>query len=202
MSFFPETIARALAGGKVEAANLVLFDFTSQPVRLWQGNGPLVTNDGNEWLAIGNFGEMDGIEQAVNGEAPEATFTLSGIDADIMRLARDEFAAEVRGRQVRVYLQFFGVDDPDDPDNQRCLDNPYPIWSGRMLRPSFDFDSGDAQNPASRSVSVSAESLFSLRSRPRWATYTDRDQQHRFDGDKGFQFVGTLANKVVTWPDY
>lgn len=198
MGLFPETIARGLAGGKVECANLVRFDFASETMRLWRDPGILETRDGAKWQGIGRMGAMTGIEQAVNGEAPVASFTLSGIDADIMRLARDEFEAEVRGRMVRVYIQFFGVDDPDDPGNQRCLDLPYPIWGARMLQPTFAMnrDSGE------RSVTITAESLFSLRSRPRHAMYTDRDQQHRFPGDKGFEFVGTLNDKVLTWPDF
>ncbi|MEP9402031.1 hypothetical protein [Sphingomonas sp. VNH70] len=198
MSLFPETIARALAGGHVQAANLVRFDFTSETMRLWRDPGLLRTNDGAIWRGIGQFGSMSGIEQAVNGEAPEASFTLSGIDADIMRLARDEFEAEVRGRMVRVYVQFFGVDDPDDPDNQRVLDMPYPIWGARMLQPTFAMD----RESGERSVTITAESLFALRSRPRHAMYTDRDQQHRFEGDRGFEFVGGLVNKVLAWPDY
>lgn len=197
MSLFPETIARALGGGKVEAGPLVRFDFASETMRLWTGGGTLVTNDGSSWKSIGTLGSMSGIEQAVNGEAPEASFTLSGIDADILRLSRDEFETEARGRIARVLIQFFGVDDPDDPGNQRPLDNPYPIWAGRMLVPTFGFTS-----EGERSVTISAESLFSLRSRPRHAMYTDRDQQHRFDGDRGFEFVGGLVNKVLTWPDY
>lgn len=197
MSLFPDTIAAALGGGRVECAFLVRFDFTTTPMRLWRGNGMLKTNDGAQWQGIGNFGSMSGIEQAVNGEAPEMTFVLSAIDADIMRLARDEFEAEVKGRLVYVLMQFFGVDDPDDPDNQRPLDNPYPVACGRCLKPSFSLtEEGD------RSVTISAESLFSLRSRPNWAMYTDADQQRRFPGDKGFEFVGSLVNKVVTWPDY
>lgn len=197
MSLFPETIAAALAGSKVECAFLVLFDFTSQPMRLWKGEGMLRTNDGARWAGIGNLGSMSGIEQAVNGEAPEMTFVLSGIDADIMRLAKDEFQAEVKGRLVYVLIQFFGVDDPADPDNQRPLDNPYPVCCGRCLAPTFTFnDSGE------RSVSLSAESLFSLRSRPAYAMYTDSDQQLRFPGDEGFAFVGSLVNAVVTWPDF
>lgn len=205
MSLFPETIALALAGGKVEAANLVEFDFATDAVRLWQGNGLLATNDGEAWFATGGFGDMDGIEQAINGEAPQATFTLSGVDAEVMRLSRDEFVAEARGRLVRVYVQFFGVDDPEDPDNQRPLDLPYPLWAGRMLQPTFAFDAGDETAPASRTVSISAESLFSLRSRPRWSMYTDADQQHRYpgQGDRGFEFVGGLTEaSTLTWPDY
>jgi hypothetical protein len=202
MTLFPETIKTALAGRKVQCANLVLFDFATDAVRLWKGNGMLVTNDGEAWFATGSFGDMDGIEQAINGEAPQATFTLSGIDAEIMHTARDEFASEAKGRMARVYLQFFGQDDPDDPENQRPLDLPFPVWGGRMLQPQFALAEGDDGSPAARSVTISCESLFSLRGRPRWAMHTDADQQHRFPGDQGVQFVASLVRKVTTWPDF
>lgn len=199
MSLFPETIAADLAGKKVQATFLLWFDFTTQPMRLWiGGEGRLKTNDGERWDGLGKVGAVTGIEQAVNGTAPEMTFTLSGVDSQILRLARAEYDAEVKGRFVYVLVQFFGVDDPADPDNQRPLDLPYPIACGRCLRPEFNFD----QSSGARSVSVKAESLFSLRSRPRYAMYTDADQQRRFAGDRGFEFVGTLINKVVTWPDF
>lgn len=197
MGLFPETIAHALSGGRVDVAWLVRFDFTSETMRLWNGNGQLETVDGAVWEGIGQLGGVSGIEQAVNGEAPQATFTLSGIDADIMRLARDEFEAQVKGRLVYVLIQFFGVDDEDDPDNQRPLDAPYSLWCGRILSPTFTLDAN-----GERSVSIAAESLFSLRSRPNYAMYTDADQRRRFPGDRGFEFVGSLINKVVTWPDY
>lgn len=197
MSLFPETIAAKLAGAKVEGTPLVRFEFASETIRLWLGNGELVTKDGATWQALGQLGAVSGIEQAVNGEAPQATFSLSGVDANIMRLARDEFKAEVFGRRVVVALQFFGVEDAADPDNQRPLDLPYAIWAGRCLAPTFTFSpSGE------RSIAIAAESLFSLRTRPRHAMYTDRDQQRRFPGDRGFEFAPTLVSKVVTWPDY
>lgn len=197
MGLFPETISHALGGGKVESAFLVRFDFTSETIYLWNGNGLLDTRDGNKWQGLGNLGALSGIEQAINGEAPQATFTLSGIDAQIVRLARDEFEAEVLNRQVYVLIQFFGVDDPEDPGNQRLLDSPFPVWSGKCLSPTFTMS-----NDGKRSIDIDAESLFSLRSRPQWAMYTDADQQRRYPGDEGFEFVGSLVNKVVTWPDY
>lgn len=197
MSLFPETIALALAGGRVECAWLIQFAFTSEPVRVWTGFGTLETSDGQRWSGLGTLGSVSGIEQAVNGQAPRASFTLSGVDAQIVRLARDEYEAEVKGRVVTVLIQFFGVDDPEDPDNQRVLDAPYPLWSGRCLTPTFTISA-----EGERSVSIEAESLFSLRSRPQYAMYTDADQQHRFPGDRGFEFVGSLVNKTVTWPDY
>jgi len=197
MGYFPETIAAALGGAKVECAYLVAFEFASETMRLWRGNGVLDTSDGNKWMGIGQLGEISGIEQATNGEAPEAKFTLSGIDADILRLARDEFAAEVLGRRAVVYIQFFGEPDASNPANQRVLDLPFAVWSGRMLSPTITIDpSGE------RSIAVPAESLFSLRGRPRYAMNTDRDQDLRFPGDQGFAFAASLVNKVLTWPDY
>lgn len=191
MSFFPETIADALAGRKPKSANLVLFDFLGEPVRLWTGNGVLENVGGADWKGIGGLGAMSGLEQAVNGEAPDASFILSGIDAQIMRLARDEFEAKAKDRKVTVYLQFFGADD-DQP-----LDAPYPIWAGRMHAPLFKISADGA-----REITLTAESLFTLRSRPNFAMNTDRDQDRRFAGDRGFEFVATLVNKVVTWPDF
>ena len=33
--------------------------------------------------------------------------------------------------------------------------------------------------------------------------YTDADQNARFPGDRGFEFVGLLAGGITTtWPDY
>lgn len=197
MGLFPETIAASLGGAKVQAAALVLFDFTSKTMRLWRGEGSLNTRDGHAWAGLGALGNVTGIEQAVNGEAPEAVFTLSGVDQEVVTKARDELKTEVLGRRSFVYLQFFGEPDADDPDNQRTLDLPYPIWCGRMLTPAFTYG-----QDGERSIAISAESMFSLRSRPRHALYTDRDQQRRFLGDRGFEFVGNLVSKVVTWPDY
>lgn len=197
MALFPDTIAASLAGHKVEAAWLIRFDFASSTMRLWTGTGTLYTVDGEAWLGAGELVSVSGIEQAVNGQAPQATFTMSAIDSEMMRLARDEYEAEVKGRTATVLVQFFGTDLVDDPDNQRVLDAPYPVWSGRMLAPNFNFD-----QEGKRSVSVEAESLFSLRSRPQYSMYTDADQQHRYPGDKGFEFVGSLVDKTVTWPDY
>ena len=58
MGLFPETIALALAGGKVQCANLVRLDFATDAVCLWKGNGLLVTNDGESWFGTGSFGDI------------------------------------------------------------------------------------------------------------------------------------------------
>lgn len=198
MSLLPDTLKALLARQAVQVALLATFEFTSTTVRLWSGNGVLQTLDGESWNGIGSWGAVDGIEQAMNGEAPEATFTLLGTDAEIAALVREEFADEVAQRPVRLHLQFFGQDDPADPGNQRVLDDPWTFWSARCFVPVFilDEDSGE------ESIAITAEGLFARRSRPRYAMYTDADQQARHAGDKGFQFVSELVKQELTWPDY
>jgi len=193
MSLFPETIKAALGGRTVRASFLVHLDFTSEPMRIWTGSGK-ITAGGFDWYGLGQLGAISGLEQAVNGEAPETSFVLSGINSEIMALARDEWTGEGRDRLVRVLIQFHNMED-DRP--LELFDAPYSIWAGRMQTPKFEL-----QGPTTRRITVSAESLFTMRARPAFSQYTDADQQARFAGDLGFEFVPGLFNKVVTWPDF
>lgn len=189
MSLFPETVKAYLAGSRVRIAWLVKLDFTSAPAYVWNGNG-MLTAGGQEWAGLGALGLLSGIEQSINGEAPEATIGLSAVDEEIMTLALEEFETEALNRRIIAYIQFFNEND-DIP-----LDNPYPVWSAKMILPTF---SEDLQK---WDINIAAESLFSYRSRPNYGMLTDRDQEKRFPGDRGFSFVNGLRRKVVKWPDF
>lgn len=193
MSIFPETVAAHLAGRTVRASFLVLLDFVTTPKRIWTGAGKLTTG-GHDWFGLGELGSITGLEQAVNGEAPETSFKLSGINSEIMNLARNEWEDEAKDRLIKVFIQFHNYED-DRP--LELFDEPFAVWAGRMQTPVFEM-----QGPITRSITVAAESLFSLRSRPSFSQYTDADQRARFAGDEGFEFVPTLLNKTVTWPDF
>lgn len=194
MSFFPETIAAILAGRTVKMPYLVLFDFDGEPMRVWSGFGTITTAGALDWSGLGEMGSIQGLEQAINGEAPESTFVLSGVDANIVRLTREEFQEKAADRLARVYVQFTNAED-DQP--LELFDAPFALWSGQMKTARFELQSNGL-----RRITVGCESRFSLRSRPNSSQYTDRDQQKRFPGDRGFEFVPTLRNKVVTWPDF
>ena len=193
MSFFPETIAAHLGGRTVRASFLVLFDFATVPWRVWTGAGKLNTA-GHDWFGTGIFGSVTGLEQAVNGEAPETTFSISGIPSRVLTLAKTEFGDEARNRLAKVYIQFH---NEHNDQRRELFDQPFAIWAGRMQTPRFTM-----QGASKRKLEVTAESLNALRSRPAYSQYTDADQQARFPGDLGFQFVVGLVNKVVTWPDF
>jgi hypothetical protein len=189
MSFFTETIAASLQGRVVRAAYLVKLDFTSGPMYVWNGNGPLET-PGITWNGLGDLGTLEGLEQAIAGQAPEARIGLSGLNTELLSLALEDFETEVKNRSAIVYMQFF------EEATEKPLDEPYAIWAGKMLTPEFTMEETSAD------IILACESIFLLRSRPNFAMYTDRDQNRRFEDDKGFEFVTGLKAKVVTWPDF
>lgn len=188
MSYFPQTVATALAGSVVRAATLVHFAFVTKPMRLWLGHGLLMAG-GQAWSGLGELGSISGIESALGGTAPQVTFGLSGVDPNLVSAALAS-AAEVKNRDATIYLQFFD-------EAMQTLDNPYAIWAG-----SLDMMTIKADGPGQRTVEVTAETLFARRAIPPFGYLTDRDQQRLFPGDRGLEQVPAMANKSVVWPAF
>lgn len=182
-----ETLAAAAAGERVGAAHLVLFDFEAEPFRAWTGAG-ILRAAGEEWRGLGEMGRIAALPLGINDSAGQATFALSGVDADMVRLARSE-ADKVANRDVTVWLQFLSAP-------QRPLDDPVFIGSWTMDAPRFQFS-----GPHDRTISVGARSVFDDRKKTGFARYTDRDQQQRFPGDRMLEFVSQITvGYTVFWP--
>lgn len=194
MGFFPETVGAKLAGRTVAASLLVHMEFAETPRRWWLGFGPLEAG-GHTWLGTGEMIAIDGLEQPIGTVAPKTTFQLSGIDAQLVLLAR-QASDRVKDRRCTVYIQFFDI-APSDASVQAwsTLDDPFAIWSGRMDQMSYT-----AQGPAQRGISLTAESLWTNRRKPAYGYWTDRDQNARFPGDRGLEQVVNLVSKTIRWP--
>lgn len=193
MGFFPQTVAAKLAGREVAAALLCFMDFRDTPRRWWMGFGDLNAG-GQIWQGIGSMIQIDGLEQAMGTNAPRSTFTLSGVDAEIVRLAR-QASARVKDRPCQVYIQFFEIAPGGDKMPWAPLDAPYAIWSGIMDQMSYG-----AEGPTQRRVTLTAESIWTGRRRPAYGFWTDRDQNARFPGDRGLEQVVNLVQKTIRWP--
>lgn len=192
---FSQTVEAYLQGRTVACAPLVYMAFKDADRRWWPGFGTLVTNDGAQWQGTGSLITIDGLEEDIGTAANPMTFTLSGVDAEIVTLARNA-SDRVKGRRVFVYLQFFDV-TPTDAGVQPWtpLDLPDVIKTGTMEQMRYVAD-----GPTSRQVIVTAEGLWTGRNRPPFGLYTDRDQQSRFPGDRGLEQVSDLVSKVIRWP--
>lgn len=191
MSYFPNTIAAVLSGNGVKAAFLVEFQFVSGTMGVWNGNGEM-SSGGRTFKGLRSLGQIDGLEQAVNGNAPQATFTLSGVDSTALAEEQgDPF--DYVNRPVVVYLQFFN-------DDWTTLDSPYAIWGGTMQTFQETYAWDESAKGWISSIGVTAESWFVGRGRPSYSYYSDRDQQGRFAGDLALQYMAPMQNYTVRWP--
>jgi hypothetical protein len=192
MSFFSDTVAAAASGRTVNASLLVFMDFAGGPRRWWTGFGDLEAG-GFTWEGLGQIVGIDGLDSAIGTAAPQTTFTLSGVDADIVAKVNDA-SDEVKGRLARVYIQFFEVNPANDGRVWANLDTPQAIWTGRMDQIRYSAAEG------SRTITVTAESRWAGRNRPPFGAYTYADQIARFPGDLGLKQVASLVNKTIKWP--
>ncbi len=179
-------LAALLASREVRVATLVLFDFASGPMRVWAGFGALETG-GHIWSGLGELGSISDIEIPFNGSAPTVTFTLSGVAPAVMTRALAE-RAEVFDRTVQVFFQHFDA-------NWSPVDAPLCIYTGRM-----DMLRAKASDEHTRVVEVTAEWEFTARATPAFGFLSDADQRARAPGDRGAEFVGSMADKTVTFP--
>lgn len=131
MGYFPQTVAAKLAGREVAASLLVHMDFREQDRRFWFGFGDLEAG-GHIWQGTGELIQIDGLEMPIGTVAPKATFTLSGIDAALVTMARNA-SDRVKDRRATIYIQFFDI-TPTDASVQpwSLLDEPFAVSSWLM----------------------------------------------------------------------
>lgn len=179
---------------------LVQFDWmTAATARLWDGGGPWVDGDGNVWIGAGAFGDLDEIEQAINGEAATVDLTLSGVGGDGSGLVWLSYTeGEIVGSRVTIFIQ-------------SCDGNDQPIGSPeiRFRGTIDDFAMKDAvvdRRPVS-TISVPVVNKFTVRRLSSGAVLSDADQRARSallnpgaPPDRFCERVPLLNDKTITWP--
>ena len=192
--FSPDQLA-LLAGKVVRVDMLAEFQFQSETMRAWNGNTPLVVG-GHTWLPCFGAAVIDGLGVSGGGVSETVTFTLNGLPSqpnDFLRVALEE-TPDVVQQLVIVYLQLFGED-------WQPVGSPTGIFWGFMQPPRVSRGPMQEDQGGEQAITLTAENAFFNRSRPPYGRYTDRDQQTRHPGDLVFQFVPTLLNKTIVYPD-
>ncbi|KGM34997.1 hypothetical protein [Inquilinus limosus] len=201
MQLFTETIREQARGQHVVCSLFVTFEFKSGPMRVWEGDGPL-DRGGVTWRGMGHrqdkqsnpLQSIEGLEQAINGTAPQLNLTLSGVDPKVVAAARkDADADEIEGRNLAISIGFFDA----ARSSLVPLDNLVRLGTWIMQKPSFT-----ATGPTLRTISLPCETIFAQRSRAPFGMLTDRDQQRRFPGDQALEFIPKMVDRTVTWPEF
>lgn len=195
MGFFPETMQAEAEGKSIKAALFALFDFQTTPIRVWEGDGPL-TIGANTWegLSKSPLVKVDGLEPSYNGNAPQLTITLSGVDDRVTAAASSDAASgEVQGRALSIFMQFF----VSGQIGLTPLDTMVVLGRWVMQQPSYQWS-----GPQHRTILLLAETKFTQLARAPWSMLTDRDHQRRFPGDEALILIPTFIYKETKWPKF
>lgn len=177
----PSAVATAIVQPVVKLAFFVEFQFASGAVRMWTGNGDKSWNS-QTWTGAGDFGGISPVDETTEFGAAGLTFTLSGVPSSTVALALTD---AYRGRNCKLWLVILDASD--------AVVDSYQIFAGRMDVMTID-DSGEVSR-----ISIQVESRLIDLARARAQRYTDAEQQLKFPGDLGLQYVAKLAEKPLNW---
>jgi hypothetical protein len=167
--------------------------------RLWDGGGPFVTTDLNVWGGAGAFGDLDEIEQAINGEAATINLTMSGVGAEGSSIAWLDYTNdEIIGSAVTILIQACDADD-------QPVGLPEIRFSGTIDDISFSDTVADRRTLST--ISAAVVNKFTVRRLTSGAVLSDADQKARSailnpgaDPDRFCERVPGLQSKEITWP--
>lgn len=171
-------IANALGDEVIEPFFAVDLAFDSGTLRLWTGIGSKTIN-GEEYVGVGNFLQISEMQETAEIQAAGATLTLSGIPSKLLSLALTE---PYQQRPARIYFGLVG-----------SAADMVEVFTARMDQMTIE------EGPETCTIQLTIENVLVDLERPRVARYTNNDQQSRFPGDKGFEFVESLQNRELFW---
>ena len=190
------TVQSLIRSDQLAAARLVELEFPDETLRVWSGEGKLVTLDARVWQGVGGFGQISaitdtddlianevtvGIRRAVQGNELDPVAFATAINADRK--------LDVYNRAVRIYAQVF------DAETYALVGNPEPEFIGLMSHVTTKRDGVQAAE-----ISIVCENIFAEGRKPPHIHYTQADQEARFPGDLGFSFISANADRILTWP--
>lgn len=178
-----ETLSAETEKTVVRAVLMASLDFETYVERAWWGFGTILW-DGQSWYGTGNLGRISTLEETTEIRATGAVLQLSGIPADLITAVS---STPVQGNVAKIYVGFL------DEDFQGLIADPHPIFSGTIDTVEIT-DGGDTAT-----ITINVENDIRDLERVRTRRYTDSDQQSRYPGDKGLEYVPSLQDKQSVW---
>ncbi|CAG2152694.1 hypothetical protein LMG19282_04259 [Cupriavidus campinensis] len=158
----------------------VRMDF-SQPLCVCSASYDVFWN-GINWVGLCTLGNIEPIQEQASLEAIGIRLTLSGVPSELIAITLGE---QYQGRPCQIWFAPLR-------DDMRLLVDPVRLFYGRM--DTMDTEVGDTAT-----ITVSAESRMASWDRPKIRRYNNEDQQGRYAGDRGFEYVAQMVEKNLLW---
>lgn len=172
--------ASAVTSSHVPYVFFVKMDF-SVPLCVCNAGYDMQWN-GITWLGIGGLGTIEPIQEQASLEAIGLRLTLSGVPTEAIAITLGE---QYQGKPCQIWFA------PLREDLQ-LLSSPVRAFSGRM-------DTMDTEVGETATITVSVESRMVAWERAKTRRYNNEDQQSRYPGDRGFEFVAQMVEKNLSW---
>jgi len=171
----------AAADEVVRPVALVRLDFVSGNV-LANSSASTITYLAADYLGVGDLGSIDTIEEAGSVQPTGIKLTLSGIPPSYLSIALGD---DYQGRDVKIYT---GLLD----EGHQLIAAPALVFQGRM-----DYMSIAMAETAT--IAITAENHLANWNRPRVRRFNDKDQQDKYPGDLGLEFVEQMVEAEIVW---
>lgn len=149
------------------------------------------TVGGQEWFGLSDpagrqLVSLSAVEDARFGQAAKVDVVLSGVNIEFLRSVKDN-ARQTEGSMADLYWVAF------DQETQE-------VWSGGMKKLFPGYLSSPKRQSTGlgvRTVSFAIETMWQSQNFPFGGRWSPADQEQRFPGDKGLQFVGVKVNEII-----
>ncbi len=175
--------------GEYRESYLLKIDHPDEPARIWSGVGNLVIPADNvedapaTYIGAGALLDIPTFRQLINGVAERIDFTVSGVDANTMRLALED-APGVKNSAI-----YIGRIDFDE--NWQQLG---PVeWEATFRADTLTVDSQSEGGVRQRTIKLSAGTDDTGRSYAPTSYFTDADQRLRSPDDSVFDHVSSMT---------
>ena len=160
---------------------LVDLDYPAGPVRACSMPHD-VTIGADTYFGLGALGAVSEIVEGVEQRSYGVQLSLSGVPGNFADYLSSQ---DVQGRRATIRLAFVDA-------GYAVIGEPTVVFVGRM-------DTQDIAAGQTTAVQVAIESLLIDWERPRIRRYTDVDQQTRYAGDRGLEYVAAVAGMEIRW---
>lgn len=161
---------------------LVDLAFDAATLYFHTGVGELVWNS-NTYTGTGILGGIGTANEDSELSRTPLELRLSGVESSMMSIILGE---HYQGRTATVYLGYL------DTETMELVDDPAIYYRGRMDAPSIAQDE-------TLEIILPIENRFAAWDRPKIRRFNNADQQSRYPGDKGLEFVEQATEKRIVW---
>ena len=142
------------------------------------------TISGNNFIGGSGIATISSIEETQELQATGIKLTVSGVASSNISIALTENYKNV---DATLQLGFLNT------TTYALIDTPFTIFKGKVDTQDIQVDSDTA------TIVIEIENRLIDWERSRIRRYTNQDQQQKFSGDKGLEFIQELQEKEIFW---